>query len=266
METVLVEKNSSTGIRYIKFGSGRKTMVVVPGLSIGFVTDNAPAVAGVFSAFIDDYTVYLFDVREDVPSGYTIAQMGEDLATTIKDLGLSNIYMYGCSMGGMETIYVAGTYPGLVEKAVIVSSACKANGNAKQVIGEWNILAREGKYHELSDEMGKKIYSPAVYEANKEMFASMADSFTEELITRFINNTEAIRNLDLTDKAKAIACPVFVIGSKGDKVITGEASVELAEITGGKLYLYEEESSHAIYDEESDLRGMAKDFFDGIDK
>ncbi|MCQ2553995.1 MAG: hypothetical protein MJ150_06810, partial [Clostridia bacterium] len=89
---------------------------------------------------------------------------------------------------------------------------------------------------------------------------------TKDTQEALAEGTEAIKNLDLIDKAKAITCPVFVIGSKGDKVITGEASVELAEITGGKLYLYGEESSHAIYDEESDLRGMAKDFFDGIDK
>ena len=42
-------------------------MLVVPGLSINYVTDSAQAIESAFSAFIDDYTVHFFDVRDDVP-------------------------------------------------------------------------------------------------------------------------------------------------------------------------------------------------------
>lgn len=53
-------------MRHISFGTGEKTMVVVPGLSIGYVTDYAQALEAAFSAFTDDYTVHLFDVRDRV--------------------------------------------------------------------------------------------------------------------------------------------------------------------------------------------------------
>ena len=53
----IIGKDANTGIRYVSFGHGEKTMVVAPGLSTGFVVDNAQAVADVFSAFTDEYTV-----------------------------------------------------------------------------------------------------------------------------------------------------------------------------------------------------------------
>lgn len=56
-------KDDATGIRYLSFGHGAKTMVIVPGLNIGYVTDAAQAVAEGFAAFVEDYTVYLFDIR-----------------------------------------------------------------------------------------------------------------------------------------------------------------------------------------------------------
>lgn len=249
-------------LRYTSFGSGSKTMVVVPGLSTGYVTDNTEALAAAFADFTDDYTVYVFDVRDDVPQGNTISRMGEDLVTAINDLGLKDLYMYGCSMGGMQCIYVAGTYPQLVKKVAVAASACKGNETSEGVIGSWIQLAEDNKRNELTADMGRLIYSPAFYEANKEAFSAMGDDLTDEMLTRFINTAKAIIGLDLTKEAAAIKCPVFVIGSQGDRVLTYQASEKIAEITGGQFYLYGEEYPHAVYDEAPDLRSRVKEFFD----
>lgn len=256
-------KDNETGLtmRHISFGSGKKTMVIVPGLSIGYVTDFAQALEDLFSAFTADYTVHLFDVRDDVPEDYTIRDMGEDLVTAIKALGLNHIYLYGCSMGGMESIYVAGTYPELVEKLAVASSACKSNDTSNAVIGSWIRLAEAGAYHELTDNMGRLINSRHIYEASREAFSAMADALTPEAVTRFINTARAIPNMDLTKEAVRIKCPVLVLGSKGDQVLTAEASCQIAEITGGELYLYGEEYPHAVYDEAPDLRDRVKAFW-----
>lgn len=255
-------KDIDTGIRYVSFGNGENTMVIVPGLSIGYVTDQAQAIEGAFSAFAEDYTVYLFDIREEVPEGYTLQAMGEDLATAIQNLGLKDICLYGCSMGGMQSIYIAGTYPELVKKLTVVSSACKANEISNSTIQNWIDLAKEEKCHELTESMGQLIYSPAVYEASKEVFSAMADALTAEDLTRFVNTASVIPDMDLTKQAEAIQCPVFVIGSEGDKVLSVEASALIAELTGGELYLYGKESPHAVYDEAPDLRDRVKAFFD----
>ena len=253
--------DQSTGIRYMSLGNGPKTMVIIPGLSVGYVTDSAEAVAGAFAEFKEDFTVYLFDIREEVPENYPISQMGEDLVSAIKNIGLSQIHLYGCSMGGMQAMYIAGTYPELVAKLVVVSSACKENDTAKNVISNWLDLAKKQNGVELMTDMGKRIYSPAVYEASKETFVMMAQSLTPDVINRFINTASGIANLDVTNEAKAIKCPMLVMGSNGDQVLTGKASQEIASITGAEIYMYDENTSHAIYDEVPEVRMRSKEFF-----
>ncbi len=249
-------------IRHISFGTGKKTMVIVPGLSIGYVTDYAQAIENAFSAFVDDYTVYLFDVRDDVPENYTVRDMGEDLVTAIKGLDLDHVYLYGCSMGGMESMYVAGEYPELVEKIVVAASACKSNDTSDAVIGNWIRLAAAGRYHELTENMGKLINSQRVYEASSKAYSAMADGLSSESAHRFINIANAIPKMDISETAAKINCPILILGSKGDKVLTAEASAVIAEITGGELYLYGAEYPHAVYDEAPDLRDRVKAFFD----
>ncbi|MCF0114934.1 MAG: alpha/beta hydrolase [Erysipelotrichaceae bacterium] len=261
-EGIIVEKDEETGIRYFSFGHGEKTLVIVPGLSISYVTDSAQAVEASFAAFADNYTVYLFDVREEVPEGYTIEAMGEDLASVIKKLGLEKVHLYGCSMGGMESIYIAGTYPELVEKVTVVSSACEKNAMLEEVLGNWISCAEEGKLTELTTDMGQKIYSEAVYEANKEVFAGMADGLDEVALTRFIRSAKAIVDLDLTKQAAKITCSVLVVGAEGDHVLSAEASRKIAEITGGELVMYPEEYPHAVYDEAPEVKEKARAFFD----
>lgn len=256
-------RDAETGIRYITFGSGEKTMVIVPGLSIGYVTDSAQAVVDGFSQFAKDFTVYLFDIREDVPEGYDLAHMGEDLTKAIINLGLKDIYLYGCSMGGMQSIYIAGTHPELVKKAVVASSACRANDTSNAVIGSWIASAKAGDCHALTADMGQKIYSRAFYEANAGAFDAMADALDEETLTRFVHTASAIPDMDLTEQAKAIRCPVLAMGSEGDEVLTAQGAKEIAGLTGGELYLYGGEYSHAVYDEEPGLRVRALDFFLG---
>ncbi len=253
--------DQGTGIRYVSFGNGTKTMVIIPGLSIGYVTDSAPAVAAAFDEFKEEFKIYLFDIREDVPENYSISRMGDDLVSAIKNLGLRNIHLYGCSMGGMQAMYIAGTHPELVTKLVVVSSACKENNTAKKTITNWLQSAKDKKREELMDDMGQQIYSKAFYEASKDAFAMLAQSLTPDILTRFINTASSIANLDVTNEAKAIKCPMLVMGSNGDQVLTGDASIEIASITGAKLHMFDENTSHAIYDEVPEVKIMAKEFF-----
>ena len=256
-----VYKDAAAGIRYIKIGRGEKTMVVVPGLTIGYVTDNADALMEACAPFADDFTVWVFDIREDVPEGYTIRDMGDDLASAIKTLGLEHVHLYGCSMGGMESIYIAGTYPELIEKLVVSSTACRANETTNRVFSNWIRLAKEGKCRELTADMGQKIYSEPVFEASRPVFEAMADGLNGEMLGRFVNTTAVMLDIDLSEEAAAIKCPVFVFGAYGDKVMTGEATLQIADITGAQVYMFGRECSHAIYDEVPELKVKARDFF-----
>jgi pimeloyl-ACP methyl ester carboxylesterase len=56
-----------------------------------------------------------------------------------------------------------------------------------------------------------------------------------------------------------IRCPVLVLGGRQDKVVTGEASVEIAEKMGCKIHLYDE-LGHAVYEEAKDFNRVVYEF------
>ena len=115
-------------MNYFRFGSGEKTMVILPGLSVQSVMGPAQAVADEYAVMKDEFTVYLFDRRTELPPDYNIYDMADDTAKAIKALGLSDIYLFGASQGGMIAMTVAILYPELVRKLALGSTASDTDG------------------------------------------------------------------------------------------------------------------------------------------
>ena len=63
-------KTETFSMRYFRFGSGEKTFVMLPGLSVASVMNDAQLVADSYTQFADGYTVYCFDRREELPPDY----------------------------------------------------------------------------------------------------------------------------------------------------------------------------------------------------
>jgi len=70
---------------------------------------------------------------------------------------------------------------------------------------------------------------------------------------RFITLARACLTCHAYDLLDRIRCPVLVIGGCQDQIVTGEASVELANKLDCELYLYEE-FGHGVYEEAADFQ------------
>lgn len=84
-------------MNYLKFGTGDKTLVMLPGLSVKSVMLMGDAIKNAFRAYDKDFTIYLIDRREDVPPVYTVADMARDTAEKMKELGLEDVCLFGAS-------------------------------------------------------------------------------------------------------------------------------------------------------------------------
>ena len=76
---------------------------------------------------------------------------------------------------------------------------------------------------------------------------------------RFIALAKACLTCNAYEELDKIKCPIFVIGGKRDKVVTGEASEEIAEKTNCKIYMYEK-LGHAAYEEAKDFNSRVYHF------
>lgn len=61
------------------------------------------------------------------------------------------------------------------------------------------------------------------------------------------------------DELNKIQCPVFVIGGKRDKVVSADASEEIAEKLGCEIFMYDH-LGHAAYEEAKDFNQRVYNF------
>ncbi len=245
---------------YATLGHGEKPFVLLPGLSLHAVTPMAQTVAMQYSAFHEDYTIYLFDRRRDVPQGYTLEQMAEDTVQAINLLSLNDICMMGCSQGGMMAQLIAARHPGLVSRLVLCNTASHPSPMSEQVIGRWIELAQNGDVVTLNRDIFAHVYSQAYYERYAHAFAVAEKLGSEDELRQFVRLACACRDYDARPELEHIKCPTLVVGSSIDNVLGSESAVELAQALQCQLIMYDE-YGHASFDEAPDLHGRLLEFF-----
>lgn len=248
-------------MKYFTFGNGAKTAVIIPGLSMKGVSEAAEGVAPKYKAMANEYTVYFFDRRLDCGEGYTIEDMADDTIAALDILGVKNAYVFGVSQGGMIAQYIALKRHDLVKKLVLGSTTSRITDKNNGVIENWIRLAEERNLDELLDKFVSSVYSKEFSEKYGAFIKQMLIETSDIELDRFIIYAKACRGFDVFDELDKIACPVFVIGVRNDQIFGVETSVEIAEKTNAKLYIYEN-YGHAVYDEAPDALERIMCFFD----
>ena len=244
------------------FGTGKRIMAVIPGVSLSSVMDAAPAVAAAYKLFADDFTVYVFDRRLDMPEGYTVRQMADDTAAVMRELGLSDVCVLGVSQGGMIAQCIAMYHPGLVDKLVLASTTSRHTKEDEKLFDRVTELARKGEYRELELTFAEAVYSQYWFAKYRDIFAAFSEKITPENAGRFIVMTKAMYGFDVYYELDAVKCPVLVVCGSEDKVFGAAPSEDLAARLGCELCVFEG-FGHAVYDETPEFKKKVFDFFMG---
>lgn len=242
-----------TYMNVIRFGHGAKILSIVSGVSLCGLEGNGEGIASAYSIFAEEYTVYLFDRKKLLSSGYSVRDMANDVWYCLTELGISRTDVYGVSQGGMIGQWLALDHPEIVNKLVICSSMCRPTSLSKEVVRIWKEAASEYNVVKLNRLFYKYVYSKSFLDSVKDIIPELEQLGTPEDCDHFQVLVDAIYTFDVYDLLPTLTCPVFVLGDKNDNVIGPEGSVELAERLGCEIYLYEY-YSHAVYDEAPDIK------------
>jgi pimeloyl-ACP methyl ester carboxylesterase len=249
-------------VDYIRFGRGRKTLIMIPGVGDGLKTVKGMALpfAFLYRSLAREYTVYVFSRRRMLSPGMTTRDMAEDLNMAMDALGLSSAFLVGVSQGGMIAQWLAIDHPDKLEKLVLTVTLSRPNATVKAVVDGWLTMADRGDYKGIMLDTAERSYSEKRLKRARleyQLLGSMGkpksfDRFRIQALSCVTHNT-----YDLLDR---IACPTLVIGGKEDAIVTGEASVEMAgRIPNGKLYMYDG-LGHGLYEEAPDFLKRVSDF------
>lgn len=247
-------------LEYFSFGTGAKPLVILPGVSLHSVMSSASAIASAYARFADDYTVTVFDCRSEVPAGFDVRAMAEDTAAAMKMLGITGASVFGCSHGGMLAQCLAIWHPALVSRMVLASTLSRQNETSRAVFDRWYAMAVGGELTALNRSFAELLYSPAYYERYRDVFAMLENVGTSEELRHFAAMIDSCRHFDVYEELRRITCPTLVIGALGDRVLTADSSVEMAQKIGCPLYLYDG-FGHAVYDEADDYKDRLYRFF-----
>ena len=244
---------------YITFGRGERSLVLIQGLNTGGINGMALPLAYTYRMFAKEYTVYLFDRREDLPQEITVQVLAADIATVMDHLAIRQADVIGVSQGGMIAQYLAIDRPDLVHKLILAVTVAKNNMLMEHVIQHWISLTEQGDMKALVVDMAEKLYSEKYMKRYKPLLPLLTVVHKPKNVQRFITLAKACLTCDTYDLLERIHCPVLVLGGRQDKIVGGQASEELAEQLCCDIYMYEQ-FGHGVYEEAKDFNKRMYDF------
>ncbi len=254
-----------TTMDYIRFGTGARILVMLPGLGDGLrsMKGTALPMAFMYREFAKDFTVYAFSRRNVLPARCTTRDMARDQAEAMEQLGIGRADIFGVSMGGMIAQWLAVDYPEKVGKLILTVTSSRPNPILKESIGEWVSCAKRDDHTALMDSNVRRIYSEGYYRRNKWLVPVMGKLTKPKAYDRFFVQADACLTHDAYEHLDQIHAPTLVIGGEKDLSLGGDASREIAaKIPDAELLMYEQ-WGHGLYEEAKDFNQTIIGFLKG---
>lgn len=254
-------KVNENELAYFRFGSGKTPMVMLPGLGVKSVMNSAEGIASAYRIFTEAFTVYCFDRPARLYEGVTLKELAGDTAAAMNAVGIRNACVFGASQGGMMAQYIALEHPELTAALLLGSTTARINPTFREVLQHWIALAEQGDAERFCDYSIGILYGSAYAKKYGTSIRYILRDITPEEFRRFILLAKSGEGFDIYRDVKAITCPVLVLGAENDRVVTAQASAELAGQIGCECYLYGSEYGHCVFDEAPDYKQRMLMFF-----
>ena len=256
------QNGTAAGADYIRFGTGRKNLIMLPGLGDGLRTTRGTALpmALYYRSLAKEYTVYMISRKTKLTEGASTRDMARDLKDAMVALGIEKASLMGVSMGGMIAQHFAAAYPDMVENLVLVVTCARENPVLLESLEEWIACARQGDHTALMDSNLRRIYSENYYRKNKWMVPVTGVLTKPKSYERFLIMAEACRTHNAWKSLPAITAQTLVIGGEQDRSLGGEASREIAARIPGAVLKRYHQWGHGLYEEAKDFLPVVTDY------
>ena len=249
-------------MNYVSFGSGEKSLIMLPGLGDGLSTVKGKAfiLAAAYKMYAQNYKVYIFSRKNCLPEVYSTRQMAKDQAEAMKALGILKASVLGISQGGMIAQYLAIDYPELIDKLILAVTSPKAGKSTQKVVSTWIDIAKQGNYKALMIDTAEKSYSEHYLKKYKMIYPLLGMIGRPKSFDRFLIQANSCIWHNAYMELDKIICPTLVIGGGCDKIVGTDAAPILADkIKGSELFIYKD-LGHAAYEEAKDFNKRVLNF------
>ena len=142
---------------------------------------------------------------------------------------------------------------------MLAVTAPRPNDVMREALGTWLEMADRGDYKGIMLDTAERSYTGAYLERGRRMNNLLALAKPKDY-TRFRILCESCLEHDAYDDLSRISCPAFIIGAAQDRVLSAEASRELAErIPSSELFIYDG-YSHGVYEQAKDFNSRVLEY------
>jgi pimeloyl-ACP methyl ester carboxylesterase len=240
---------SSNGLPYASFGNGPHNLVVFDGLDFRHKPPSSillPMTYGYLRRLVDYYRIYVVNRKPNLPPGYSLRDMSDDYAVTIKkELG-GAVDIIGVSTGGGIAQYFAIDHPDLVGRLVLVMTGFRLTEEARELQRQVANLARKGErraaYALLSTAIIRKGIAKHFF---KWFMWLMGPLMIPADPSDGIVEIEADDRYDLSDSLDRIEAETLVIGGEEDFFYPVRETA--SKIPNARLVLYPNLGHNAMF-------------------
>jgi 3-oxoadipate enol-lactonase len=171
------------------------------------------------AALARDHRVLRYDLRghgrSPVPEApYSIADLGSDLLALLDRTGIARASLFGVSLGGMVSMWVAAHAPERVDRLILCSTSA-VMGPPESWTERAALVRREGTAA-VADSVVARWFTPAFAAAQPDVVARIRGQLAATPAEGYAGCCEAIREMDQRPDLPAIAAPTLVIAAEGD--------------------------------------------------
>jgi 3-oxoadipate enol-lactonase len=171
------------------------------------------------AALARDHRVLRYDLRghgrSPVPEApYSIADLGSDMLALLDRNGIARASLFGVSLGGMVSMWVAAHAPERVDRLILCSTSA-VMGPPESWTERAALVRREGTAA-VADSVVARWFTPAFAAAQPDVVARIRGQLAATPAEGYAGCCEAIREMDQRPDLPAIAAPTLVIAAEGD--------------------------------------------------
>jgi len=206
------------------------------------------------------FRVLRYDSRghggSSVPRGpYTLEMLTEDALGLLEHHGLGQVYVMGCSMGGMVAQQLAATHPQRVRALVLTATACHM---PQREVWEQRIAAvRSAGMEAVADPTLERWFTAPGRARMAGEVARVRAMVAATPAEGFCACCEAIRDLDLRERLGAITAPTLVVVGEDDPGTPVSAAREIHQRIAGSRLLVIPQAAHFVHMEQAEAFNAA---------
>lgn len=260
MGNVYSLKLNNKEINYGIIGSGNKTLVMFPGISLVSVLDSLKSIEYSFKPYLNDYKIYVFDRFKPSLKQNTFDDLVNERIETLDRLNIKDAYFYGVSMGGMLALKISIIRPDLIKKLAVVSTTSIIDKPRYEVLNRWKDMADNNRLEDLYMDFFKVLFTDDFYNKFKNVLISSINNVDKEDAYYFSKVIKLMDKFNVYDELNKIKVDTYVFCGSEDVVFFKESSKEIADKLNCGLYIFDG-YRHGVYDEASDYKEKLFNFF-----